>query len=216
MPIFSHHYEPMQYPVLFPQGSPGWGLNDSRRLIPFTQCAWCRGRLLTEDRFQTFGQLGCEYLCDMYSRVEEEQLKYIRRGLANVDHHENADDADERVPDVELPTTFLGSRKWASEQTADSLALAHTYGKPSLFITMMCNPKWPEIQARLSSQQNAGDIPIVAVQVFKLCLQHLEHLLRTKLGELVYEVKVIEFQKRGWPHAHNVCKVHLSSPSLML
>jgi hypothetical protein len=28
MPIFSRHYEPMQYPVLFPHGSPGWGLND--------------------------------------------------------------------------------------------------------------------------------------------------------------------------------------------
>jgi hypothetical protein len=212
MPIFSRHYEPMQYPVLFPHGNPGWGLNDRQRLLPFTQRVWCRGRLLTDDRFQTFGRLGCEYLCDMYSRVEEERLKYIRRGLATVAQHESNSDDEEQEVDVELPASFLGSRKWASEQTADSLALARTYGKPSLFITMTCNPKWPEIHARLSSQQNASDIPVVGVRAFKLRHQELGRLLRTKFGELVYEVKVIEFQKRGWPHAHIVCKV---CPSLI-
>jgi hypothetical protein len=80
--IFSRHYEPLQYPLLFPHGSPGWGLTEDpsgklTRSLPFTQRLWYRGRLLTDDRFITFGRLTSEYLCDMYSRIEEERLDYI-------------------------------------------------------------------------------------------------------------------------------------------
>jgi hypothetical protein len=42
VPIYSHHYEPLQYPVLFPHGSPGWGLKHSAtgrltNCVPLTQ-----------------------------------------------------------------------------------------------------------------------------------------------------------------------------------
>jgi hypothetical protein len=89
----------------------------------------------------------------MYSRVEEERLGFVRRGLSNAQNNTEDKDNDNNTFDLELPASFLGSRKWASEQMADSLALACTYGKPSLFITMTCNPKWPEIQARLKPGQ---------------------------------------------------------------
>jgi hypothetical protein len=29
IPIYSHHYKPLQYPLLFPHGSPRWGLKQS-------------------------------------------------------------------------------------------------------------------------------------------------------------------------------------------
>ena len=99
--------------------------------------------------FLTFSQLSCKYLCDMYSRIEKERLKFIRRSKqttdTNVLNEETVDDSD----NLELPYSFMGSRKWASEQTADSLALARTYGPPSFFITMTCNPDWPEIKSQL-------------------------------------------------------------------
>ena len=76
--ILSPHYEPLQYPLLFPHGTPGW----SPRAHPDieSQIDWYRFRLLTEPRFQVFGRLANEYLVDMFSRVEEEKLAYIREG----------------------------------------------------------------------------------------------------------------------------------------
>jgi hypothetical protein len=137
IPIFSRHYEPLQYPILFPHGSPSWGLSEAdsgivSRAVPLTQRQWYKSRLLTDDRFLIFGRLGSEYICDMYSRVEEERLDFIRRSRAS--EFENHD-GDDNQDCIELPASFLGSRKWSSEQTADSLALARTYGPPSLFMT---------------------------------------------------------------------------------
>src|SRR5262249_4820673 len=51
IPITSCHYEPLQYPVLFPHGSPGWGLiardvdnpTDLVRSVDFTQREWYKG-----------------------------------------------------------------------------------------------------------------------------------------------------------------------------
>jgi hypothetical protein len=206
IPIFSQHYEPLQYPLLFPHGTPGWGLKEDDRgqlqkTTPLMQRQWYCCRLLTEDRFLTFGRLASEYLCDMYSRVEEERLNFIRHGLTK-----DCDGTD-MLCDIELPSTFVGSRKWVSEHTADSLALARTYGPPSLFITMTCNPDWPEIRCCLRPGQQTSDIPIIVDRAFKVRLQRLVHLLNTLFGRCVYMIKIIEFQKRGLPHVHVVNKV---------
>jgi hypothetical protein len=209
--IFTRHYEPLQYPLLFPHGNQGWGLtaNDQNNLtntLGFTQREWYKGRILMDDRFITFGRLCSEYLCDMYSRIEEERLNYIRRSRLSMGR-DTDQSGDSSSIDIELPASFLGSRKWASEETADSLALARAYGKPSYFITMTCNPEWPEIQDRLQPGQNVSDIPVVVARAFKIRLQRLLQIIRTRFGHLVYMVKVIEFQKRGFPHAHIIIKV---------
>ena len=54
----------------------------------------------------------------------------------------------EYIPDTEndLPLSFIGSRRWTSEQVADALEIASKFGPPMFFITMTCNPMWPEIQ----------------------------------------------------------------------
>ncbi|KIJ28404.1 hypothetical protein M422DRAFT_97316, partial [Sphaerobolus stellatus SS14] len=70
-----------------------------------------------------------------------------------------------------LPASFIGSRRWSSENTADGLALARVEGAPSFFITVTCNPDWPEIKVRLAPGQKASDIPIIIVRVFKQRLQ---------------------------------------------
>lgn len=55
------------------------------------------------------------------------------------------------TPDLEpneniyLLASFLGSKRWASNQIADSLAIAAVKGTPTFFITMTCNSNWPEI-----------------------------------------------------------------------
>ena len=216
VPIYSRHYEPLQYPVLFPHGTPGWGLTessngDSRNTLFLTQCEWYRSRILTDERFITFGRLTCEYVCDMYSRVEEERLNFIRKSKQafsqNVRNTVCGDDDEDEQMNIILPASFMGSRKWASEQTADSLALARTYGPPSLFITMTCNPEWPEISSRLNAGQDASDIPVVVARAFKNRLQRLFQILKTKMGTMTYMTSSIEFQKRGLPHCHIVLQV---------
>ncbi len=66
-----------------------------------------------------------------------------------------------------LPSSFLGSRAWTSDSVADALALCCSLGKPSLFITMTTNPKWPEIFSQLEEAQTAGDTPVIVCRVFR-------------------------------------------------
>ncbi|KAF8285290.1 hypothetical protein DL93DRAFT_2028893, partial [Clavulina sp. PMI_390] len=108
--------------------------------------------------------------------------------------------------DVRLPASFLGSPEWISEETADSLALARTYGRGTLLATMTVNPNWPEITSQLRRGQTAADIPVVVARAFHSRLERALDLLRRKLGDLVYIIRVIEFQKRGFPHVHMILK----------
>jgi hypothetical protein len=177
--------------------------------MPFkiTQREWYKNRLLTDECFLLFGHLTSEYLCDMYSRVEEEHLQFIHKGRLHEARGNDAEMEDDDI-DIRLPVSFLGSKEWSSSETADALALAREYRPPSLFVTMTCNREWPEIVSQLRPGQTAYDIPIVIVHVFKHRLQRLLDLLKTKFGHLLYIVHVIEFQKRGFPHAHIVVKVN--------
>ena len=76
--ILSPQYEPLQYLLLFSHGTPGWSPSAMFASNKISQIQWYKMRLLTEPRFQTFGRLANEYLIDMFSRVEEERLQYIR------------------------------------------------------------------------------------------------------------------------------------------
>jgi hypothetical protein len=41
--------------------------------------------------------------------------------------------------DIYLPASFLGSARWSSNQIADLLTIAATYGLPTFFVTFTCN-----------------------------------------------------------------------------
>ena len=80
------------------------------------------------------------------------------------------------------------------------MALVRKFKKLSLFITMTCNPTWPEITRHLCSGQTALDRPDLVCRVFKIELDDLNkaQVLGPSLG-FTYS---IVFQKRGLPHAH--------------
>ena len=234
--ILSRHYEPLQYPLLFPHGTPGWGWSptfpfperqlggqdeerDGLDLIGgptcrYTQIQWYRHLLLVEPRFLLLGRLTCEYVVDMYSRTEEERLQYLKLSRAI---QASAFENSPRWPGADLirykiPASFMGSQAWASDQVADSLALARDRGGPTFFITMTSNPKWPEIAERLRPGQHFTDIPSVVCRAFHVRLQYLKAFLTRHFGEVVYMVTVVEFQKRGLPHAHILVKVSPEPP----
>ena len=86
----------------------------------------------------------------------------------------------------------------------DAMALVRTFGFPDYFITMTANPAWPEVTQQLRPWETAADRPDIVSRVFKLKLDELllDLTERGILGQVVADTWVVEFQKRGLPHAH--------------
>ncbi|XP_065682304.1 uncharacterized protein LOC136095523 [Hydra vulgaris] len=84
------------------------------------------------------------------------------------------------------------------------MAIIKKYGKPDLFITFTCNPKWREITENLNPDECASGRPDLVSRVFKMKLKcFLEDIFKKGvLGKVISHVQVIEFQKRGLPHVH--------------
>jgi hypothetical protein len=185
--ILSPMYESLQYPLFFPFADIGWSRRGSYLYSPpRSQSQWYRFRLLREPRFSYFGSLTCEYIVDMYCRIEDERLQYIREARqrqATLMQRIYNNDADLQNKELDatfataLPASFLGSRAWASEKVADALALCRAKGKPNLFVTMTTNPKWPEIQEALNPGQQVADIPMIVCRAFKGRLKMLNEFL---------------------------------------
>ena len=102
------------------------------------------------------------------------------------------------------------------KQYQDSLALVRTFqSKPDLFITVTANPEWPEITAAIEKHHNQKNIDRddIIARVFKIKLEQILHDILKKhvLGVVVAYTYVIEFQKRGLPHAHILLILHPDS-----
>ena len=226
IPTVSRLWEPMSYPLLFPHGTLGWGLQPSARDVfsitpdgadsdtPTTQIWHYRARLLCEPRFSIFGRLTNEYVVDMFSRELDARLSYIRSNQERlrVQEQDNALMGHEELQESEniyLPASFLSSGRWSSNQIADSLTIAAKYGPPTFFVTFTCNGDWPEIRSCLRPGQTYTDIPVVVCRVFKQKLSRLMSVFRTMFpsaGRILYSIQHVEFQKRSLPHAHILLK----------
>jgi hypothetical protein len=122
-----------------------------------------------------------------------------------------------------LSSSFHGSHRHLKKLAQEGLCVISEYGNPSLFITVTCNHKWPEIQERLLPGQTAFDRPDIVDQVFHQRLQALLANIRKGVyfggrvdengkfmkgnHEVIYLMHVIEYQRRGLPHAHIVVKL---------
>ena len=86
----------------------------------------------------------------------------------------------------------------------DAMALVQRFGKSDIFLTITCNPDWEEIKRELHVGQLAQDKPDLTTRVFRAKIKDLKDQLFHKniFGEVAARVHVVEFQKRGLPHAH--------------
>src|ERR1044071_6521524 len=84
------------------------------------------------------------------------------------------------------------------------MAIVRKVGKPDLFITVTCNPNWPEIKEALLSGQTAQDRSDLISRVFNMKLKAiLKNILKEYIfGKVLAYLYTIEFQKCGLPHAH--------------
>ena len=150
---------------------------------------------------------------DAYAQIEQGRLDFLRlnqdklrselyRGIVDASIH--GLDLSEIGNMSILPSSFKGGPREMWQLYQDAMAIVRYCGKPDLFITMTCNPLWPEIIMESLPGQTAQDRPELVARVFKLKLNALLYDLTKNmvLGRTVAFIYVIEFQKRGLPHAH--------------
>ncbi|XP_035700915.1 uncharacterized protein LOC110861863 [Folsomia candida] len=169
--------DPMSYVLLFPHGDKGWTTTDRTK---YSQLQFYSFRLSVREEFSPIfyaGKLLQQYIVDAYVKVESSRLDYLRNNqkdlrvesyLGLMDHvHSLAAEAGVQagVP-VILPSTFIGSPRAMQQNFQDAMTIVREYGKPSLFITFTCNPKWPEIKSNLLPGQHGNNRPDIVARVF--------------------------------------------------
>ncbi|XP_017221469.2 uncharacterized protein LOC108198216 [Daucus carota subsp. sativus] len=168
------------------------------------------------------GRLWQQYVVDAFTAMEQYRLDWISRNQTTIrsDLYNSVRDAVRRGDNdpnqvgkcVVLPASFTGSKRYMSQYFKDSLALCRAIGHPTLFLTMTTNSKWPEITEMMKHLPgvNVCDAPDVVARVFKMKLDQLIDLIKKKhfFGKCIGLMHVIEFQKRGLPHAHMLIWLH--------
>ena len=103
-----------------------------------------------------------------------------------------------------LPSSFTGGPRHMNQLFQDAMACIRVPGKPDLFVTFTANPKWPEIISELDKGQDPNDRPDLISRVSRLKLKALlNDILESQIfGKIIANIYVIEWQKRGLPHAH--------------
>ena len=171
--------------------------------------------ILPGSHLQKCGRLYHEYIVDNYAKIEMGRLNFLRLNQKNLraDLYKNICDAinsDEtnKATDIGktviLPSSFSGGPRHMEQLFQDAMACMRIHGKPDLFVTFTTNPKWPEIINELEDFQTPNDRPDLIAKVFNIKLKALleDLLIKKVLGAVSAHIYVIEWQKRGLPHAH--------------
>ncbi|XP_022031476.1 uncharacterized protein LOC110932451 [Helianthus annuus] len=220
-------YLALQYPILFPNGDDGYridiphrdGVRTLKKIRPkCTMREFFAYRI--QDRSTSFSlilnarRLFQQFLVDAYTMIESERLNYIRFQQKHLrsETYENlqklnnqgTNDLSNTGIRVVLPSSFTGGSRYMQQNYLDAMAICKWFGYPDFFITVTCNPKWPEIKRYLRDTSiNPEDRPDILCR-FKIKLDSITKDLKDKniFGELSAAVYTVEFQKRGLPHAH--------------
>ncbi|XP_050673638.1 uncharacterized protein LOC126971378 [Leptidea sinapis] len=154
-----------------------------------------------------------QFAVDMYVKVENERLAFIRFNQAKLRsedyiHLRDAIHSDGHVQNIGrlpiLPSSYIGSPRHIHEYAQDTMTYVRNYGTPDLFITFTCNSKWTEIERELEPGQKPQDRHEIIARVFQQTLKVMMDVL-TKyrvFGDTRCYMYSVEWQKRGLPHAH--------------
>ncbi|XP_044584940.1 uncharacterized protein LOC123265309 [Cotesia glomerata] len=160
-----------------------------------------------------FRELCQQFIVDMYAKIEGERLRYLRYNQLKLRVEEyihlrdaivNNADAAEIGNSVILPSSYVGSPRHMQEYIQDALTFVREYGRPCLFITFTCNPKWPEIKSLLLPGQNSIHRHDITACVFRQKLKSLINFITKShiFGPTRCWLYSVEWKKRGLPHAH--------------
>ena len=121
-----------------------------------------------------------------------------------------------------LSFNFTGLPAYYAQNKRKALAVLARCGRPSYFITMTCNPNWPEIKEALLPGQQWRDRHGLVDRVFQMKKDDMIEQLRR--GTFFHDADgnrqpatsilwVIEYQKRGLPHVHIAVRVLGEQPN---
>jgi hypothetical protein len=221
-------YPCLRYVLLFPHGEHGWyyemreqdvGDRAPKRLSQTRYCAY-RMQQRRND-FNTIlrgGRLFQEWVVDMWASADQNRLNFLRKNQQKLraSLYSGLEDAIAGTDDnldvdmnalgqrVILPSSYIGGPRHMQQRYQDAMAIARYYRKVDIFLTVTCNPKWPEITRELLAGQTAADRPDLVACVFEMKKNAiLEDIYKNGIfGQTAAYVYVIEFQKRGLPHMH--------------
>ena len=187
-------YLALQYPILFPYGDDGYRIDIPHRgVIDVTNKKRpnCTMREFfayrVQDRSNQFSlilnsrRLFQQFLVDAYTMIESERLNFIRFQQHDLrsDTYENIrklrynvqQDLSKVGKRIFLPSSFTGGSRYMMQNYLDAMAICKWYGYPDFFITITCNPKWPEVQRFLKDTNlNPEDRPDILSRIFKIKL----------------------------------------------
>ena len=219
-------YDALQYPLIFCAGEDGYhfliprtdpttGMPIDRKKV--SAMSFYAYRIMvragTVNHILRCRQLFHQFVVDMYAKIESERLLFVRlnQKKLRVDDYIHLKDAianDGNVNNVGklviLPSSFIGSPRHMHEYTQDAMTYVRNYGRPDLFVTFTCNPKWEEIQAELLAGQTHSERHDLLARVFRQKLIKLMNIVNKihVFGTARCWMYSIEWQKRGLPHAH--------------
>ena len=153
-------------------------------------------------------------MVDQYAKWESNNLRWQREnqqelryetvlGLQDIISYQDAD-ANRIGKKIILSSSFTGLVRYMQQLYQDSMAIVREFEKPSLFVTVTCNPNWPEITNELLPNQQPNDKSDLVARVFKLKLKSITNDLFVKriFEKVISHIYMIEFQKRGLPYAY--------------
>lgn len=79
-----------------------------------------------------------------------------------------------------LPSSYTGGDCYIQQQYQNAMAINRHLIKPSLFITMIANPRWLEITRELFPHQDTLDCPDLIARVFHLKVQFFLNDIKKK------------------------------------
>ena len=235
----NENVEPWIYPLYHPFGTPGWNNNipqQENTSKTVTRLQYTSYRIAIRENENNFilkgRKLFQQWVVDSYVKIEKERIDFCKfnqkklrvESYTGLMEHlqNNANNMNVNLGRITvLPSSFIGSPRNMMQKYQDAMAIVRKYGKPDLFITMTCNPNWPEIKENLLPGQQPADRPDICARVFDIKKDSLIDLIvRQKFfGDVKAHVHVIEFQKRGLPHMHMLvtlkqnCKIN--NPTLV-
>ena len=101
----------------------------------------------------------------------------------------------------------------------DAMFVVSKHDKGDMFITVTCNPKWPEITKNLKPGQTAVNALSLTARILRMYVDAIvaDIYKHGVLGKCVTKISISEFKKKGLPHCHllihfaNQDKLHTTS-----
>ncbi|KAH1069241.1 hypothetical protein GYH30_006728 [Glycine max] len=192
-------YLGLQYPLLFPYSEDGYRPDILHRCTPSSRKRktnrlrmreWFAYRLQSRsNEAQTLlhsRKLFQQFIVEAYTMVEVDKYCSLQTSLDT-----GSSKGSSKGKRVILPSTFVGSPRYMDQLYFDGMAICNHVGSPNLFITLTCNPNWPEIRIVLAPLNlKPTDRPDL---ISRLTIAYMH---------------TIEFQKRGLPHVHLLLFLH--------